>query len=120
MANLISRKYTLEYAGQTVGFPVIGKATFNADGSLDVADEKVKEFIEATEPSFDFKLKTAKKDKKDKEVEKKNETEEMLKGLKFEELVTLAKEAKIDAAKMIGWSDSKLRKELLKVLTAQE
>lgn len=120
MANLISRKYSLEYADQTLMFPLIGKATFNADGSLDVPDDKVKEFIALMEPSFDFKLKAAKPDKKDKESAKVKEAKDMLAQLDFKALVDLAKESKIDPGAMQGWSDDKFRKELLKKLTAVE
>lgn len=119
MAILISRKYPLQYAGRKLNFPVIGDATFNEDGSLEVADEKVKEFIAATEPSFDFKVK-GKVTKKDKEDEKVEETRKMLATLELPQLVELAKESGIVPAKMQNWSDDKIRKEILKKMSEPE
>lgn len=54
--KLTSLKHPTAYAGQTVNFPVIGNATFEKDGTLEVEDDKVEEFVELTYPSFAFEL----------------------------------------------------------------
>jgi len=127
--KLISNKYPTEYAEQTVTFPLIGQATFDKNGLLEVDDEQVTEFLELTRPSFDFRKyikpgdKVIKLTKEEKEALKQEEenkaVKEQLESLNFEQLVTLAKEAGIDLIKMEGATDGKLRKVLFEKMTAK-
>ncbi len=141
MAKLVSVKYPTAYAGQTLNFPLIGSATFEKDGSLEVADDKVDEFIELTFDSFTFenldtkeeeeeneeeegtsegvpeqKVKVTKatgnKGKAAKEKEKKK-MQEHLDSLNFKQLIELAKETDIPQESLAAMTDKKLRKELL-------
>lgn len=118
--KLFSKKYGQAYATQTVHFPLIGNATFDKNGLLEVDDEQAVKFIQLTEPSFDFKEYVRKgetgKIKKTKEElaeEKRNEElEKTLKDLEiltFEQLVELAKESEISLESLKGATDTKLR-----------
>lgn len=130
MLKLVSKKHPIAYAGQTIHFPVIGNATFNEDGSLDVDDGKVDDFIDLTKPSFDFQPKVGSGRKK-KEltpeelaaeiIEKENEgIRETLDASSFEQLIELAKESKIPKESLASMTDKKLRKLLFKELTKKE
>ncbi len=120
MATLQSRKYTKgEYKDQTVNMPVVGTVKFNKDGTLDVEDELVDEFIRLTEESFDFATPEVKEEedeaKKLKEAEKK-ELAENLEKMDIVALSELLDDAGIKREDAAKWTDKKLRKELLKKL----
>jgi hypothetical protein len=121
MANLISKKHPIAYANQTLTFPIIGEGTFNEDGSLDVDDEKLEEFLHATEPSFDFKVKGAPKKEADVVDEETQETIDAINATTdLNELIELAKEAELPADKLMEWTDKRIKKELIKKLTAKK
>jgi len=124
---LHSGKFTKgEYAGRKVIMPLIGTVQFNDDGTLDVEDSLVDEFISATKDSFDFSdgIKAEpKKKKKDEPEEDDDEDDSGLEELKqqladatTQELLELVKETDIKPEKAASWTDARLRKELLKVL----
>ena len=126
MSKLISQKHRHAYAKQSVIMPVIGEVQFNEDGSLDVADEKVEDFIAATKESFDFqpegksKKKGGKKDgEDDEETDEVKEWRAQLAKATTKDLLAMAKEADLGTPeKVAAMTDEKLREELLKKLTA--
>lgn len=127
--KLLSQKYNSAYAGQTIHFPVIGDATFESNGLLEVDDDSVIEFIELTKDSFNFKKyikpgdKTVKLTKEEKEALKLGEehkaTKDQLESLNFEQLVELAKEGEIPLESLAGLSDGQLRKVLFDKMTTK-
>lgn len=134
MTVLESKKYKEAYAGQTVTMPVLGSVQFEKDGRLKVEDDSLlEEFIEATKPSFDFKVQGAENSKKKKATKKggdpqdpqdedekdmdEDEIEAKLEAMSSDELSELVKSTpNIDLAKAATWTDAKIRKELLKRL----
>lgn len=133
MAQLISQKYKPEiYAGQSLIFPIIGKATFSKEGILEVPDTQVASLIEATKTSFDFiekdtekaTVKSSKKGSKKQKEEEVDTTEselrEQLATLGTKDLLEMAKEALSDPSTAAGMTDAKLRDVLLKELLKSE
>lgn len=139
MARLSSVKFSRkEYAGQTLNFPLIGSATFDKDGILEVADDKVDEFIELTLTSFAFENLDAVEEETEEEFDESKETDKSLASekpkkvvsktaqkkkelkmqahldsLNFKELIELAKETDIPPESLAAMTDKKLKKELL-------
>lgn len=132
MTVLESRKWKkAEYAGQTINMPILGNVIFETDGTLKVQnDSLVDSFIALTAESFDFKVISGKKisgkpEEKEEalgEDQKKSEevsrVREELDGMDLAQLVELIKETDIAPEVAQNWTDKRLRKELLKKLTA--
>lgn len=114
---LYSNIHKLSYANQSVYMPVLGLVTFGADGSLNVPDEQVDEFILATKDTFDFSKKNE-EGKAPREKSRVQELEDELKKLDFKELVQLAQNAEVKFSPNI--SDRKLRRLLAIEIEARE
>lgn len=114
--TLISQKYSKkEYAGQSVTFPVIGNATFDKDGNLDVEEDQIEEFILATQESFDFEVSGVVKEKTEDEKAL-DEYKELLDIADEKELLTLVRETGDEKLifKAAAMSNEKIKKELVK------
>ena len=119
-----SKVRPLEYANQTIIFPVIGEQTMSSKGTLDVQEDKVEAFTLATIDSFGFYEKVEgavqadgrAKGKAEKHSEEYNNTKKELESLELKDLVELAKESGLDPADLITMTDGKIRAELLKKL----
>lgn len=103
MPLLTSRTYNKkEYAGNTVNFPFIGVATFDADGNLEVEEVHLESFLEATKDSFNFKVvgvETAKSGSQDAVDAELEEFKAQLDLLSETDLLTLVKESEDIALK---------------------
>lgn len=116
-----SKVKPLEYAGQTIILPVVGEVTFTDTGNLEVDEEVVESLVAATETSFGFFEEVPEGSKKPKgKVQVANEEYEKTKAeldtLSSEDLINLAKESGIAPAALMGMTDGKIKKELLKKL----
>jgi hypothetical protein len=124
--KLVSTKVKTDNANRTVQFPVIGVATFDKDGFLEVDDKVAAEFIEATVPSFDF-VEVGKKVEPRKSTKDPELTEAQLAELQdFSSLLSVIEdeaglrnliagtEDKILIAKSIDWDMDEIKKQLLK------
>lgn len=119
MSKLISKKYAAQHAGQKIIMPGVGEVEFDAQGVLEVEDSKVEALIADTKESFDFEVEGKKKVEDDEDVEN-AEWKQKLDEATSEELLELAKEAKLgEPAVVAAWTDKKLKKELLKALTGK-
>jgi len=123
MVNLVSAKYRRgEYANQTLTLPVVGKVTFNKDGSLDVEEQHADDIIEHTKESLMLRRKDPVKGQENDPYfinqKRIDSLTEQLSVLKLPQLVELAKEAKIEINPQA--TDEKIRKDLLKELMKQE
>lgn len=113
--KLTSQNYIKrEYANQTVMFPIIGTVRFDNEGNLDVDDDKVDQFITATNDPFAF----APLDKKDNKkitaelalVEPEDmELRTLLDASGIKELAEMAMEVKINLQDIANMTDAKLR-----------
>jgi hypothetical protein len=109
----------LQYAGQAIEFPVIGKASFTADGTLEVDEDKVEDFIAATLSSFGFYEK-GESAPLVAEEEEEDEIMKMLKDLSTKELINLARESDLSAQQIAKMSEQELRDELFEKMKSQE
>lgn len=121
--TLVSKKYNKkEYAKQGIVLPVVGQVTFNDDGTVTVPEDQAEELIAYTESSFNFVIKGDEKGEKELQDLKaaEEEDEEMkaqLAGMELKELLELVKETDIPLDRAAGYTDAKLRAELLKRLS---
>jgi hypothetical protein len=118
-----SKVKPLDYANQTIIFPVIGEATLSNKGTLDVAVEQVELLIEATRDAFGFyehvegKKESGKaKSNTQQYNEEYAKTKAELDSLELVDLVALAKDSGFDAAALMNMTDGKIKSELLKKL----
>lgn len=117
-----SKVKPLDYANQTIIFPIIGEATLSDKGTLDVASDQAEAFIESTKDSFGFyeHVEGNKSDKQKSNIQQYNEeyakTKADLESLELVDLVALAKDSGLEAAELMNMTDGKIRAELLKKL----
>lgn len=109
----------LEYAGQTIIFPVVGEQTFSDKGTLEVETDKAEALILATKDSFDFyehvsdgsnKVKSKRQELSEEEAKIKAD----LDLLDDTSLIELAKDSGIEPSALMNMTNGKIKKELIK------
>lgn len=120
-----SKVKPLEYANQTIIFPVIGEVTTSEKGTVEVPSDKVKAFVEATKDAFGFYEhvegeSTKPKSKIQQYSEEYVKTKAELDLLKFEDLVSLAKDSGLEPSDLLTMTNGKIKAELLKKLVPND